>query len=67
MSQNAIGGFLVGMAMGVFLVVVLMATCERLPTDVEAKWCVEMFAAPQADTLAILREHDFCRFPRATP
>jgi len=42
---------------------VLGARRDRV-REVEARWCAELFAAPQADTLAILRTHEFCKVPQ---
>ena len=52
-----------------FVVAIIVLLTAEISMDVakrnvEARWCAELFAVPQADTLAILRTHDFCEVPR---
>jgi len=56
-------GIIVSVIFSLGFFVVLGARQDRV-REVEARWCAELFAAPQADTLAILRTHDFCKVPR---
>jgi len=58
------GWFFFGLVVGVLILSLVVLLTGSSRGQVERRWCAELFAAPQADTLAILRSHDFCEMPR---